>query len=299
MEEVIFDHLHAAAYQGTSFGRTILGPEENIKSINRDHLVSYVKQFYTAPRMVIVAAGGVKHDEILKFAEKSMSGISSKNNVVEDPRFEFTGSEVRIRNDDMPLAHVAIGVEGVGNLHPDFFVMMLINSLLGNWDRNSGGGNNLASRLCEIVATEGLVDSLNSYFISYQKTSLFGNYIVTPPDKIADAVYECLNEWQRIANQVSAKEVERGKNKLRSSLLMNLDGFNNIIDDIARQLLTIGRRMTPAEIYLRVNDITVADVKRVATTYLSDVSPVVAAIGPIATLPDYNQIRGWTYWNRI
>lgn len=30
-EEVVLDYLHATAYQGTSLGYTILGPEENIK----------------------------------------------------------------------------------------------------------------------------------------------------------------------------------------------------------------------------------------------------------------------------
>lgn len=31
LQEVVFDHLHSAAYQGTSLGFTILGPTENIK----------------------------------------------------------------------------------------------------------------------------------------------------------------------------------------------------------------------------------------------------------------------------
>ena len=35
LQEVVFDHLHAVAYQGTPLGRTILGPAKNIKSINR------------------------------------------------------------------------------------------------------------------------------------------------------------------------------------------------------------------------------------------------------------------------
>jgi len=29
-QEVVFDYLHAAAYQNTPLGRTILGPTENI-----------------------------------------------------------------------------------------------------------------------------------------------------------------------------------------------------------------------------------------------------------------------------
>lgn len=50
LQEVVFDHLHAAAYQGTSLGRTILGPTKNIKSITRDDLVKYVKTHYGPSR---------------------------------------------------------------------------------------------------------------------------------------------------------------------------------------------------------------------------------------------------------
>ena len=40
-EEVVFDLLHATAFQGTALGRTILGPEENIKFVGgrAHHLV--------------------------------------------------------------------------------------------------------------------------------------------------------------------------------------------------------------------------------------------------------------------
>ncbi len=30
-QEVIFDHLHATAYQGTPLARSVLGPSDNIK----------------------------------------------------------------------------------------------------------------------------------------------------------------------------------------------------------------------------------------------------------------------------
>ena len=51
-EEVVFDHLHATAFQGTPLARTILGPAENIRSITREHLTDYIAKNYTAPRMV-------------------------------------------------------------------------------------------------------------------------------------------------------------------------------------------------------------------------------------------------------
>lgn len=51
-EEVIFDHLHATAFQQTPLGRTILGPASNVRSITRADLADYVASNYTAPRMV-------------------------------------------------------------------------------------------------------------------------------------------------------------------------------------------------------------------------------------------------------
>ena len=59
VEEVIFDHLHAIAYQGTPLGMTILGPTENIRRINKDDLSEYIKTHYYAPRIVLAGAGGM------------------------------------------------------------------------------------------------------------------------------------------------------------------------------------------------------------------------------------------------
>lgn len=47
----------------------------------------------------------------------------------------FTGSELRVRNDDMPLAHCAIAVEGAGWDNPDNITLMVANTLIGSWDR--------------------------------------------------------------------------------------------------------------------------------------------------------------------
>ena len=58
--ELVFDHLHATAFQHSPLGRTILGPVENIKSINREQLVDYIKTHYRGPRMVRSSSGGFR-----------------------------------------------------------------------------------------------------------------------------------------------------------------------------------------------------------------------------------------------
>ena len=48
--------------------------------------------------------------------------------------------QIRVRDDKMPLAHIAIAVEAVGWSHPDTIPLMVANTLIGNWDRSFGGG---------------------------------------------------------------------------------------------------------------------------------------------------------------
>ena len=126
IEEVVFDRLHEVAYVGTPLARTILGPVENINSIMADDIVKYVKTHYTAPRMVLAAAGAVDHDELATLAGDYFGGVPTV--APEGLSYEslpslFTGSDVREYNDDMPLAHFALAFEGAPSLatspHPE------------------------------------------------------------------------------------------------------------------------------------------------------------------------------------
>jgi mitochondrial-processing peptidase subunit beta len=97
-EELVMDHLHATAFQGTGLGRTILGPEENIRSLTQDDLKEYISTHYTAPRMVIAGAGAINHDELCGLAATHFGNLpTTPKGAVEvamDPAV-FTGSDVR------------------------------------------------------------------------------------------------------------------------------------------------------------------------------------------------------------
>lgn len=70
LQEVVFDVLHAGAFKGTSLARTILGTDHNIKTLTRDDLVAYVTKYYKGPRMVLAAAGGIDHQNVVQLSEK-------------------------------------------------------------------------------------------------------------------------------------------------------------------------------------------------------------------------------------
>ena len=178
LEEVVFDHLHATAFQGQPLGRTILGPKENIATINRDDLVGYIKKNYLADRMVLVGSGGIPHQQLVELAEKHFSGLPREpptssaiaSAAAQKARPDFIGSEVRIRDDTIPTANIAIAVEGVSWKDDDYFTALVTQAIVGNWDRAMGNSPYLGSKLSTFVHENHLANSFMSFSTSYSDT---------------------------------------------------------------------------------------------------------------------------------
>ena len=66
---------------------------------------------------------------------------------------------------------------------------------------------------------------------------------------------------------------------------MGLDGSSFVLEDIGKQILTYGRRLTPAEIFARIDSIDIERIKDVAFNYLVNKPVAVAGYGPIEDLP--------------
>lgn len=172
------------------------------RSIGKSDLTDYIQTHYKAGRIVLAGAGGVKHDELVKLAEQSLCKLEASVLPPEVTPCRFTGSEVRVRDDSLPLAHVAIAVEGCGWTDQDNIPLMVANTLVGAWDRSQGGGANNASNLARASAEDSkfhfplipflsitsvlsfltdLCHSFQSFNTCYKDTGLWGIYFVCDP----------------------------------------------------------------------------------------------------------------------
>jgi mitochondrial-processing peptidase subunit beta len=85
--------------------------------------------------------------------------------------------------------------------------------------------------------------------------------------------------------------VNRAKNQLKASLLVQLDNYSNICEDIGRQMLTYDRRISLPEILSKVDQLTREDVILTARVIFGDTDHALVGIGPIQNLPSYDWIR--------
>ncbi|KAL1879956.1 hypothetical protein VTK73DRAFT_6536 [Phialemonium thermophilum] len=297
LEEVVFDHLHATAYQNQPLGRTILGPRENIRDITRTELVNYIKNNYTADRMVLVGAGGIPHEKLVEMADKYFSKLPSKTPetgayILSKKKPDFIGSDIRIRDDTIPTANIAIAVEGVSWNDDDYFTALVTQAIVGNYDKAMGNAPHQGSKLSGFVHNNDLATSFMSFSTSYSDTGLWGIYLVTDKlERIDDLVHFTLREWSRLSSNVSQAEVERAKAQLKASILLSLDGTTAVAEDIGRQIVTTGRRMSPGEIERIIDNVTEKDVMDFANRKLWDQDIAISAVGSIDGLFDYQRIR--------
>merc|ERR1711865_626155 len=309
-EEVVFDELHATAYQGTSLGRTILGPEENIRSITQEDLRKYTDTHYTAPRMVFAGAGAIEHEQMVDLASKTFdklpAGNSSSEVSTELAQHKFTGADARFIDQSMKDVHFAMAFETVGWTHPDSVVFMVMQSLLGQWDTNSPSGSTPASSLCKELVQEDACKSVMAFNTTYSNTGLFGIYGIADHHTVENFLYIQMNEMVRMVHKVSDWEVERAKNQLKTTLAMQLDSTSATCEDIGRQVLTYGRRLPMEELFARIDAVNAAAINSAASEYIDDQDLAFVSLGPKEdpkahprkVVPDYNWLRRRTYWLR-
>lgn len=78
---------------------------------------------------------------------------------------------------------------------------------------------------------------------------------------------------------------------MKASILLSLDGTTAVAEDIGRQIVTTGRRLSPEEIERVVGSITEKDVMDFARRKLWDRDLAISAVGRIEGMFDYNRIR--------
>ncbi len=128
--------------------------------------------------MVLVGAGGVPHEQLVDLAVKYFSKLPTEPPTsamaaisnIQKARPDFVGSEVRVRDDTMPTANIAIAVEGVSWNDDDYFTALVTQAIVGNWDRAMGASPYLGSKLSTFIHNNGLANSFMSFSTSYSDT---------------------------------------------------------------------------------------------------------------------------------
>ena len=161
-DDIIFDWLQDCL-SPTIFGRSILGPSDNVARFDRDDLIQFVSSHYSPDRMVFAAAGGIDHEELYQLLSDAFGDLSIIPAHNSEGDAQFHSGELR-REKDLEQAHFTLALEGPSYRDDDIYTAQIYSIALG-------GG--MSSRLFqEVREKRGLCYTIFAQAGAYSDTGM-------------------------------------------------------------------------------------------------------------------------------
>ena len=170
------------------------------------------------------------------------------------------------------LTYLHLAFEALPISSDDIYALATLQTLLGGGGSFSAGGpgKGMYSRLyTNVLNQHGWVESCVAFNNSYTDSGLFGISASCAPRRAWQMLEVMCRELQALTlesgySSLQVVEVNRAKNQLRSSLLMNLESRMVELEDLGRQVQVHGRKIGVKEMCARIDALTVKDLRRVA-----------------------------------
>ncbi|KAF2468763.1 uncharacterized protein BDR25DRAFT_264637 [Lindgomyces ingoldianus] len=170
------------------------------------------------------------------------------------------------------LSHIHLAFEALPISSPDIYSLATLQTLLGGGGSFSAGGpgKGMYSRLyTNVLNQHGWVESCIAFNHSYTDSGLFGIAASCTPSQVAQMLEVMCRELSALGQETGYSalkdgEVQRAKNQLRSSLLMNLESRMVELEDLGRQVQVHGRKVGVKEMCRNIEQVTIQDLRRVA-----------------------------------
>ncbi|KAI4860924.1 peptidase M16 inactive domain-containing protein [Hypoxylon rubiginosum] len=176
-------------------------------------------------------------------------------------------------NPNQPVfTHIHLAFEGLPIASDDIYALATLNTLLGGGGSFSAGGpgKGMYSRLyTNVLNQHAWVESCIAFNHSYTDSGLFGISAQCMPGRTQHMLDVMCQELRALTVDagfvaLGQAEVDRAKNQLRSSLLMNLESRMVELEDLGRQVQVHGRKVPVQEMCRNIESLTIADLRRVA-----------------------------------
>jgi zinc protease len=265
---------------GAIYGRSVLGSQASVASLDRGDLLGFYQQHYSLAGCSLVAAGAFEPEALLSRLEQVFGHLPANLPAPAMAFAERPASARRIRLLDRPSAaqtELRLGRLGVARLDSDFQALRLLSTLLGG--RFSSRLNlNLRERL-------GLTYSVSSAIASRRGPAPFQIQMAVANDGVELAVRETLGEVARLSEErVRDDEMTDTLDYLIGVLPYTMQSASDLVGYL-ETLVVFG---LPDDYFSDLprlyRSLTTAQLQEVAQRHLRADELAIVAVGPAAEL---------------
>jgi predicted Zn-dependent peptidase len=268
VHEVFTQHF----WEGHPLGRPILGVRETVEELDQRTLRDYFSRVYTAPHMIVSAAGNLGHAQVRDLVWRAFESAAATAVPVED-RPPLVAPRVIVRSKDLEQSHVCLGTQAYPQSHEDRYVSYILNTVLGG---------SMSSRLFQNVRERrGLAYSVFSGLSSYRDAGSLTIYAGCATESVGEVIDLVVAELRGMKAPIGEGELRRAKDHLKGSLMLSLENTSSRMSNLARQDMYFDRQFSLDETLQGVERVTLADVQRVARDLFHNGSLAATVLGPV------------------
>ena len=275
-DDLVHEVFVANFWPDHPLGRSILGTVDTLATFNHDRVTNYFADVYAPRNLVVAGAGNIEHERFVDMVGGYLSGL--KDRPVNLKASAPLHAKRRIILDkDLEQAHLLLGTCCPSMTSADRYTVHVLNVILG-------GG--MSSRLFQTIREDrGLAYAVYSGVNAYTDAGYLSVYAATSPEQLTDVIKLSIEEFNKLKQEpVSDLELERAKGQLKVSIMLSLESTSARMSNLARQEIFFGRQFTLDEILQRIDDVTIADVQRVAGEIFSGDELAITALGQLGSL---------------
>ncbi len=272
-DDYVHDLFNRVCWGDHPLGFPIYGSSELVQSFGRDQLYRFFKENYPPDRIIVCAAGNLRHPEVVDLIDKTFGKIPKSNRVrarsKPDP-ISTTNAWKR----DLEQVHFCLGTRGLQYNHSLRFSSYVLNTVLG-------GG--MSSRLFqEIRENRGLAYSVYSYLPTYIDAGLVVVYAGTNEGAFHEVIDLVLKEFNRLKNEpLTNDELETAKEQLKGNLLLSLESSDNLMTRLAKNEIYFKSYLPVAAILKGIDEVKEETVQRLASDIFDERFFCLTVLGPM------------------
>ena len=272
-DDLVHELFTESFWHGHPLGRPILGTKDTVEGLTQDGLRRYFTSAYSSPNLIVSAVGNVEHERVRDIVLKAFDGLPTESEpIVDEP--PTVVPTVIIRNKELEQSHVCMGAPGYRQDHEDRYSSYVLNTILGG---------SMSSRLFQNVREKrGLAYAVFSGLSAYRDAGSMTIYAGCANDAVGELIDVVIKELRRMKDEpLPGAELQRAKDHLKGSLMLNLESTSSRMSHLARQEIYFERQFGLDETLEGVERVTVDDIQRVARDLFADGALAATVLGAV------------------
>lgn len=207
----LYERLMEEHFSGHPLAVSVLGTQKTIADLTRDQMAAYFERRYGPGNTVLSVAGRFDFEQVVKWAEKYCGHWKPQHAPRLLPEPKPVNKAINISDGKLSRAYTMALAPGPSAQDERRFAARVLGEVVGDAE---------GSRFYWALVDNAIAEDAELGFYPHDGCGSFYISITSDPDRSEKALGIALEELKKLPNDLKDDEVQRAKNKLASSIVL-------------------------------------------------------------------------------